>query len=84
MIRDSIRFPEKPPWLQLDRNPKEADRQRLLCVVVRRSRVRMTMMDTWEGNVRSLEEAAGAEKWAGARQEDRPGMRSHLYLHVWS
>lgn len=47
MIRDSIRFPEKPPWLQLDRNPKKkTDRQRLLCVVVRRSRVRMTMMDT--------------------------------------
>lgn len=84
MVRDNIRFPKKPPWLQLDRDPKEADRQRLLCVAVRRSRVRTTMVDTWEGNVRSLEEVAGAGRWAGARQEDRPSVRSHLYLHAWS
>lgn len=68
----------------IGQEPQETDRQRLLCVVVRRSRVRMTMVDTWEGNVRSLEEAAGAERWAGASQENRPGVRSHLYLHVWS
>lgn len=40
MVRDNIRFPEKPPWLQLDRNPEEADRQRLLGAAVRGSRVK--------------------------------------------
>lgn len=40
MMRDNIRFPEKPQWLQLDRDPKEADRERLLCAAMRGSRVK--------------------------------------------
>jgi hypothetical protein len=31
----------------------------------------MTMVGTWEGNVRSLDEAPGVGRRAGARQEDR-------------
>lgn len=40
----------------------------------------MTMVDTSEGNIRSLDGVAGAGKRAGARQEDRRGVRSHLSL----
>lgn len=44
----------------------------------------MTMVNTWEGNVRGLDEAAGAGRRAGARQEDSRGVRSHLCLPAWS
>lgn len=72
MVRDNIRFLEKPPRLQSDRDPQRSRQtEAVVCVAGRRSRVRTTMVDTWEGNVRSLEEVAGAGRWAGARQEDR-------------
>lgn len=73
MVRDNIRFPEKPSWLQLNRDPEEADRQRLLCATARGSRVKgqTDHGGTWEGNVRSMDEAPGVGRKAGARQEDR-------------
>lgn len=58
-MRDNTRFSEKPPWLHLDRDPEEADRQRLLYVAMRGSKVRATTVDTWE--VKLLEQGDGRE-----------------------
>lgn len=59
MMKDNIRFSEKPPWPQLDRDPEEADRQRLLYVAMRGTKVRMTTVDTWE--MKLLEQGGGQE-----------------------